>query len=605
MATLFAMDPGIRDHAIECKDMPSAMRNVLEPAVAYMVKDARPERHKQVLRPDAYNKLVPLVQELTELPLKAEPNNCCVQTWWSTGFLDLQGNVKAAGPFTTAHDTVTILFGLWARARLYVIDLNTEPHIEKCQSVGHGDLISLEGGIKYWFESTAFGVAIQRYCLLEFSVDPEAQAGDDAGGTRGTPADSHFAIDDADAASDVGGSASSGSRDDPPAPVDEALQSSKLLLGSRVNTSSLYPNFPIATVMDISKGYCTLVYADNTKDPPRSCNWVAANLTVYPAEGKYAYIRFDGTRWLVRDEARSVFLMSRNALGDDLDDWIIECAQSNPSFWLPVEPKCFIKLQAKTKNTPLVHDWIGVLPRGYHRPLPEAYVVLCFSEDLMDECKKSVFAVDCTEVGAAASARRKGAPASVPAVVGPPSRFLSDGEDGEEGKDYCIAYGAAAAVDLAGDAATADILGGLAADSVTQPAGTNRMLWVKNESAQRLRRFGWETRKVKNAQQLSTTDVLGTPPRGVVTVYQVADDSKPPFIEHAFAKVTSPGGRKWLADQNRGYVPLSQEGLDQCCVGDNTAFGGVVSAFTLTRKQDSKTVPPVDEPAAKKPRVLF
>ena len=72
------------------------------------------------------------------------------------------------------------------------------------------------------------------------------------------------------------------------------------------------------------------------------------------------------------------------------------------------------------------------------------------------------------------------------------------------------------------------------------------------------------------------------------------------FIEHAFATVTSPGGRKLIADQNQGYVPLTRAGLDACCVGDGTAFGGIVSGFTLMRG-----APPADGPPVKKPRVLM
>ena len=194
-----------------------------------------------------------------------------------------------------------------------------------------------------------------------------------------------------------------------------------------------------------------------------------------------------------------------------------------------------------------------------------------------------------------------GAPASGTPVAVPSSRFLSDGDD------YCITFGAAAAVNLTGDAANANVIAGLADSSLAQPAGTNRVKWVGRECNQRLRP-SWETRKLKNAQRLSAEDVLCTPPRGVVNVYQVKDDSKPAFIEHAFATTVSPGGRKWIADQNQGYVPLTRAGLavrcvgelDACCVGEGTAFGGVVSGFTLTRGPS-----PVDGPPAKKPRVLM
>ena len=120
---------------------------------------------------------------------------------------------------------------------------------------------------------------------------------------------------------------------------------------------------------------------------------------------------------------------------------------------------------------------------------------------------------DGAHVGAAAPVGREGSPASGTLVVSRPNRFA--GGD----KDYCVAHGAAMAVDLAGDPETADIIGGLAKSSIDQPAGTNRVKWVQNECAQKLQPFGWTTRKLKNAQQLTVENVLKTPKRGEVSVY--------------------------------------------------------------------------------------
>ena len=366
-----------------------------------------------------------------------------------------------------------------------------------------------------------------------------------------------------------------------------------LVPGARVDTSvALYAEHPLAIVAEMSKGYLTLVYPNGEKDPVRKCSWVRDNCTIYPRPD-YAYVAFESDRWFVEDEDRNFYQMRRDVLDADVEDWLLTCAEANPSFFLPIEPRCFAKLQAKASTAPDVHEWTGFLPGGVGRRLPESFVRMCFSEDLINTCIQSGRLIDCTRVGAAASAKRKGAPSSAPVVDVPSSRFLSDGDD------YCITFGAAAAVDLTGDAANANIIAGLAKSSLAQPAGTDRVKWVGRECNQRLRP-SWETRKLKNAQQLSAEDVLRTPPRGVVNVFQVKDNSKPAFIEHAFATTVSPGGRKWIADQNQGYVPLTRAGLDACCVGEGTAFGGVVSGFTLTRGPS-----PADGPLAKKPRMLM
>jgi hypothetical protein len=215
-------------------------------------------------------------------------------------------------------------------------------------------------------------------------------------------------------------------------------------------------------------------------------------------------------RWLVRDETtRAVYAITRRVLGDDLDEWILTCAAANPSFWLPVEPRCFIELQAKGA------EWEGILPGGFGRPLPDAYVRACFSEGLLRECQAADRRpVDCTRVGAAAvSARRKGSPPSAPVVGGGPGPSTGGGGAFVAGsalvggsrfagctEDYCVAYALAGALDRLGDAAAADLVASLAADSLAQRAGSNRVKWLKHDSARSGfgastgRRARWPTR---------------------------------------------------------------------------------------------------------------
>ena len=115
-----------------------------------------------------------------------------------------------------------------------------------------------------------------------------------------------------------------------------------------------------------------------------------------------------------------------------------------------------------------------------------------------------------------------------------------------------------------GDPAAAELLAALAPLSLEQPAGIDRMAWVKNECAQLRRSLGWETRSLKNAQQLTVSDVLAAPMPGVIVVYQARDNGG--FIEHAFAKTVSADGRKFLCDMSAGYVRLDRGGLDACCM---------------------------------------
>lgn len=143
-----------------------------------------------------------------------------------------------------------------------------------------------------------------------------------------------------------------------------------------------------------------------------------------------------------------------------------------------------------------------------------------------------------------------------------------------------MAYSVAAGVDLT-DSSTADVIASWATASLENPVGEGRVKWLQNKCHQSLKPK-WEPRKVKNAQCLTSKDVLSPPMPGVVTVYQVQDSRG--FINHCFAKAADVGGQGWLCDMNHDkYVSLTAEGLDACCIGDTT-FKGVVKAFTLIRQ---------------------
>ena len=131
------------------------------------------------------------------------------------------------------------------------------------------------------------------------------------------------------------------------AAAQEQIPPAEVVVGARVDTSSLYPDAPTAVVADVTKrgAWCTLFYAsDNTKET-REISWVSANLVVYPPEDGYGAVMCGSGNgasecWLVREGGTLiVYNMSRAVLGNDLDDWILTCAAANPGFWLPIEPR--------------------------------------------------------------------------------------------------------------------------------------------------------------------------------------------------------------------------------------------------------------------------
>ena len=139
-----------------------------------------------------------------------------------------------------------------------------------------------------------------------------------------------------------------------------------IVVGVRVDTSALYPEFPLATVVSISKkdDTCTLEYPDSTRDPPRKITWVRDNCVVYPCAESYAAAIYydDSSRWFVKGGAcRKQYRMRRDVLSNDLEEEFIACAEKHGGFWLPVTPP-FVKLQAKETDEPLVYGWWGILP---------------------------------------------------------------------------------------------------------------------------------------------------------------------------------------------------------------------------------------------------
>ena len=125
------------------------------------------------------------------------------------------------------------------------------------------------------------------------------------------------------------------------------------------------------------------------------------------------------------------------------------------------------------------------------------------------------------------------------AVVGAPEVRFPQGD-----KDYCVAYSAVSVVYFQGDRKAAAVIYQLAAPSLKQPVGVNRVKWVKNECAQRLRPRLC-TRKLPNVQQMSKVDLLALlAAPDVVTVIQLEDSNG--NIRHCVAAY---GG--WLFDPNK------------------------------------------------------
>ena len=334
---------------------------------------------------------------------------------------------------------------------------------------------------------------------------------------------------------------------------------------------------------------------DNTNSNPS-----AHSLPAY-RDDEYTDVRYDvQTGWRVRDGDGAVSRISEAVLRDDCKEWFVDCVCANPGFWLPIggEGK-FSALQAPPTEE---GHWYGILDGGAHVQLPYDYLQMIYTGPLLARCKESApRSVDCTNVGRAAPGPprgKRGTPASTAVDVGHCHRFPSDG------LDTGVAYTAAAAVDFT-DKATADHIAALAIPSLRLPCGVNRVRWVMERCVETLR-WTWVTRSVKSAHLLTTEDVLATPAAGQAIVYQIKDSSG--YIDHCVAKAVDSHGRGWLCDMNQGYVPLTTEGLDACCISDAT-FVGIVRCFSLTklpeqiakRPKETAEPPPAKPPPAEPP----
>ena len=332
-------------------------------------------------------------------------------------------------------------------------------------------------------------------------------------------------------------------------------------------------------------------------------------LDPYPDFTAFSWIRFEASQgWRAKNDQGSSFPMIEPVLRNEVEDWLVACCERCPEYWLPVEQKQFIKLQAEATIAPGVFRWIGILPPdGRFVPLPEDYLTSAgFSFDFMQRCRSSGRPEDCTEVGAAVTrsskgsrseARASGLHESVPGVfdsvrqtdVGTSRCGTPSNPYQSDGKNVCIVYAAAAGVDLTGDAEAAKMIGALAEGSLAVKMGKNRVSWVVQECRIRVQTT-WTTLAIPFAHKLTKQEVLATPKPGVVTVYQFRDSSG--FVEHCFATACDAAGKGWLCDMNHPtYLLLTPDGLDMCCVGDDSTFDCVIRAFSLTRERVVAGVP--------------
>ena len=297
-------------------------------------------------------------------------------------------------------------------------------------------------------------------------------------------------------------------------------------------------------------------------------------------------------------------------------------ATTHPDIWLPIDTGMIVKLQAlattatATATTAATqYEWIGIVSGGDGKrmPLLSSYVATVFAPAKLREAETRADAaaaagkqkrpkpVDVSDVGAAgpSTSRRKTglapasavkttagvgafAPASATvatAVVGAPEVRFQQGD-----KDYCIAYSAASAMHHAGDKKAASVIYQLAAPSLKQPVGVNRVKWVQQECRNQLQP-GWLSKPLRNVQQMSKVDLLAllaTP--DVITVIQLEDSGG--NIRHCVA-----AHGDWLFNPNKPCaVPLDASGLDDCCLDDAT-FVKAYASFQLVRNSDAQAVP--------------
>ena len=372
-----------------------------------------------------------------------------------------------------------------------------------------------------------------------------------------------------------------------------AQQNTQLRSGTRVDASSRYPDHGckidltirsdgavclatnirprryIATVEAVRKGNVVwLRYTDGVLEPLKRST--VDEWPTYPAWKAYSSVKYAGGNWYARDaDAKNVSGIAREVLELDVESWLLTCAEAHPDVWLPLEPESFVKLLWRDET------WTGILyGGGLCRPLPEAYVTQCFSDAVISSCKASPgTTVFCTQVGAAATECEVGRSSATVGVL-PSERFLSGG------KDHCVANAVAMGLHVTGDAAAADIVHAMAPESIACP--TKAFEYVKQQCHQQMSKRGYDVAKLKNAQALTSGNVLSALGPGKVNVYRVEDSDG--STAHAFATAASPGGRQYVCDQNIGQRPLTKRNIDAACIGD-AKFKGVVAGFSVEKRR--------------------
>ena len=98
------------------------------------------------------------------------------------------------------------------------------------------------------------------------------------------------------------------------------------------------------------------------------------------------------------------------AAKDAFANYLLDACKRNPNWWLPIEQKIFVKLQATPPGQQHPHmvrvrdfKWDGVLPGGHGMRLPYDYMSSAgFARSLLSSCMHNAPAPqDCTRAGSA------------------------------------------------------------------------------------------------------------------------------------------------------------------------------------------------------------
>ena len=319
-----------------------------------------------------------------------------------------------------------------------------------------------------------------------------------------------------------------------------------------------------------------------------------------PPERKVCFVRFDPKTeefQLGADTRCDGRRINAKEAGDLYEAGFLALVRTNAGVWLPDDSHIFLKMQA-TEVAPRQYTYHGFVRGGHSYNLPTDYVARFFKSELMRNCKDSCGKpIPCSDAGQAAAPGggevSDGATATS-AVVRPPVAYP------QHNNNYCVSFSLASALCAAGDTASAAAIAALAQQIVELPAGSDRVAWLRHDCNQRLQPR-WQTRKLKSVGQLNASAFLAllrAAADGTVTVFQIQDSCG--NVQHCAAAVAG-----WLLDPNKAHaLPLSDGGLDACCLGD-ARFAFVVNGFQLLRDAPgTKRAAPdgEDAPAAKKLR---